>query len=298
MVIKFYTPLRYPGGKRKLFSLISRLLEYNGLLDGHYVEPYAGGAGLALMLMQREFMRVIHLNDFDRSIYAFWYSVMNHTDDFCKQIELVEITLEERKHQLDVQANKAKADLFKLGFSTFYLNRVNRSGIISGGVIGGKNQDGKWKITARFNKDELIQRIRLISTNRSRVKLYNMDAIDFLKHITMECNKKTMLYLDPPYYVKGKELYSNFYDDLDHEKVSKYIQSMDMTNWIVSYDNVDKVRDFYHGRRFITYDLSYSAGVKHRGSEIMFFSDNLEIPEIEDFESLHNVNVDSLYDIR
>lgn len=295
MVIKFYTPLRYPGGKRKLFPLLSLLLECNGLLDGNYVEPYAGGAGLALLLMQREYMRNIHLNDYDRSVYAFWHAVLNDTEKFCKRIESVPVTMEERTKQLEVQDHKQDADLFDLGFSTFFLNRVNRSGIIKGGVIGGKDQNGKWKMDARFNKEEILRRIRLIYLNKDRITLYNMDAIDFLNDIAANCTKKTMLYLDPPYYVKGKELYSNFYSDNDHKSVATHIQSMKATNWIVSYDNVDEVHQLYSGRRYITYDLSYTAGSKHRGSEVMFFSDNLAIPEIENSDSIHNINTEFLY---
>jgi DNA adenine methylase len=271
-------------------------MEKNSLLDGHYIEPYAGGAGLALTLMLREYMRVIHLNDYDRSIYAFWYSIMNNTEEFCSRIENTPITITEWYKQRKIQADQDDVSLLDLGFSSFFLNRTNRSGIIKGGVIGGYTQTGNWKIDARFNKNDLLERINLIVNNKARMHIYNMDAIDFLKKVIPTLPQNSLVYLDPPYYVKGKQLYTNFYNDEDHKKVANYILSLKSTNWIVSYDNVDSVKKLYEGTRYITYDLSYSAGKKHRGSEIMFFSDSLSISEedIYSCKGVHNINTENL----
>lgn len=68
---------------------------------------------------------------------------------------------------------------FEVGFSTFYLNRTNRSGVLTGGVIGGLGQSGKWKIDARFPRNELITRIELIASLRESITLYNLDAESF-----------------------------------------------------------------------------------------------------------------------
>ncbi|WMN92852.1 hypothetical protein NI381_06190 [Vibrio parahaemolyticus] len=107
----------------------------------HYAEPYAGGAGLALSLLLQGTVSDIHLNDFDRSIWAFWYSILNHTDAFIKLIDDTNITIEEWHKQKEVQLAKDTIDVVSLGFSSFFLNRTNRSGIIEkAGVIGGLEQ--------------------------------------------------------------------------------------------------------------------------------------------------------------
>ncbi len=157
--IIFYSPLRYPGGKTKIAPFIKELFYENNLVGMDYVEPYAGGAGAALTLLFEEYVSTITINDYDRSIYAFWHSIINNTEEFCEKISKTPIDVETWLVQKEIQKNKTNETLFSLGFSTFFLNRTNISGVIKGGVIGGKKQTGKYKIDARFNKSDLISKI-------------------------------------------------------------------------------------------------------------------------------------------
>lgn len=275
----FFSPLRYPGGKRKLTNFIKMIFRENNLMDGDYIEPYAGGASVALSLLFDEYARFIHINDLDRSVYAFWYSVLNETDALCRMISDTPISMD-MWHQQKKVLEDSNAPLLETGFSTFYLNRTNRSGIITGGVIGGKSQSGTWKLDVRFNKTDLIHRIEKIARYKNRIYLYNFDASKFLSQITPSLPHSSFVYLDPPYYVKGTQLlYANFYEPDDHLAVSQIVTSL-KNKWIISYDNVEEIKSLYSGFRFIEYDLSYSAQDKYRGAEIMFFCDNLEIPLI------------------
>ena len=208
----FVSPLRYPGGKLKVVDFIKRLFEVNDLCDGTYIEPYAGGASVALTLLYSEYAHQIRINDIDRSIYAFWYSVLNDTDSLCRMIRDTKVNMEEWHRQKDVQIRKEGVDLLDLGFSTFFLNRTNRSGIISAGVIGGKNQTGRFKIDARYNKSDLIKRIENVAEYSDRIELTNLDAVELIRSMRVP-NKKALCYLDPPYYVKGQDLYLNYYND-------------------------------------------------------------------------------------
>ena len=142
------SPLRYPGGKSRITNFVAKLIKDNNITGGCYVEPFAGGAGVALNLLLDGIVDRIFINDKDRSIYAFWDSAINHTERFICRLESVNVTIEEWKKQREIQLNKENANLFDLGFSTFFLNRTNRSGIIMAGVIGGISQTGKWKIDA------------------------------------------------------------------------------------------------------------------------------------------------------
>src|SRR4030067_1583777 len=154
-----YSPLRYPGGKGKVADYFKQIYKENLLYDGVYVDPYAGGASVALSLLFNEYASKIIINDIDRSIFAFWYSVLNKTDRFCRLIKDIPLTIDTWEAQKKIQEEKNRHGLLKVGFSTFFLNRTNRSGILGAGVIVGRQQTGKWKIDARYNKAELINRI-------------------------------------------------------------------------------------------------------------------------------------------
>jgi DNA adenine methylase len=176
-----FTPLRYPGGKGKLAAYVKRIMKVNRLVDGEYVEPYAGGAAIALEFLFHEYVSRMHINDVSRPIYAFWHSVLNHPDVFCRLLRDIPLTMESWDAQKKILANGAKHALLDLGFAAFFLSRTNRSGILNAGVIGGRAQTGKWKIDARYNADELITRILSIASMRSRIKLTRLDAIKFLR---------------------------------------------------------------------------------------------------------------------
>jgi DNA adenine methylase len=276
------SPLRYPGGKAKLASLAGSLILTNRLGDGHYVEPYAGGASVGLSLLVNEYVSHVHLNDLDRSIFAFWHCVLNDTDRLCRRIETATLSTIAWRRQRAHQRNQKNLSLDRLGFSTLYLNRTNRSGIInSGGIIGGVSQRGKWKLDARFYRDTLIRRVRTIAAYRDRITLSNLDAMTFLKRMIPRLPSQTLLYLDPPYYVKGKRrLYANFYEHSDHAKIAALLAKCKLP-WIVSYDNVNEIRSLYSGYRHLKYRLAYTAQQRYEGPEIMFFSHNLALPQFK-----------------
>jgi DNA adenine methylase len=276
---QFNTPLRYPGGKGRLTQFVADLVESNGLTGCHYVEPYAGGAGIAITLLYLEYASHIHLNDLNRSVHAFWGSVLNEPDELCRLVRDTVPTIDEWYRQRAVQAD-ANASPLALGFSTFFLNRTNRSGIMKGGVIGGKDQLGKWKLDARLNAKELARRIEKIASFASRISLYNLDATNMIKTVLPKLPQSTMIYFDPPYYVKGKGLYEDHYKHEDHAMIAELVMSSVMQPWIVSYDNVKSIRDLYKSKRQTTFGIRYSAGTRCEGSEVMVFCDALNIPAV------------------
>lgn len=276
----FYTPLRYPGGKGKLAPYVKRLLEANALVDGVYVEPYAGGAAVALELLLQEYVSKVYINDISAGVAAFWRSVLDNTDALCAAILGAEVTMAEWYRQKEIQLEPSQYDDLTLGFSTFFLNRTNRSGILNAGVIGGKGQTGKWKIDARFNARDLVSRIQAIARIRSRIEFHQLDALDFLDTVAPKLPAQSLIYLDPPYYVKGSDLYLHHYEHEDHLKIARRVAKLRTKNWIVSYDNAPEICSMYPRFRNIVYGLSYSAQDRYKGSEIMFFSDGLTIPDV------------------
>jgi len=277
---RYPSPLRYPGGKGKIAPLVKRIFEANRLCDGHYAEPYAGGAGVALSLLYGEYATRVHINDLDRSVYAFWYSVLHETEGLCRLVRDTSPNVSEWRKQRRVQGHKADAGLLELGFSTFFLNRTNRSGIISsGGLIGGVSQAGEWAIDARLNAPDLVKRIERVAMYRDRIDLTNLDALDFLALAATSLPERSLVYLDPPYYDKGRlKLYANYYRTDDHADVALIIQACPWP-WIVSYDPSPAIERLYAGRRLRRYDLRYTAASSRTGAEVMFFSDDLVIPQ-------------------
>ena len=276
-----FTPLRYPGGKGKLAAYVKRLMKANHLLDGEYVEPYAGGAAIALELLLHEFVTRIHINDISRPVYAFWRSVLHQTDGLCRLITDTPLTVKSWDAQKKVFSHQDDHDDLGLGFATFFLNRTNRSGIFNGGIIGGRNQTGRWKIDARYNATELVHRIESIASLRRRISLTRQDALRFLRAGIVRWPARTLIYLDPPYYVKGRDLYYDFYQHEDHAEIAEFVtQEIVRQKWIVSYDNVPPICDLYEKCGYAVYDIAYSARSARRGAEVMFFCDDLNVPSL------------------
>ena len=275
----FLTPLRYPGGKTKLAPFIQELFEVNDLGTDDYVEPFAGGAGVAINLLIYEFVRCVHLNDADRAVWAFWKSALDETESLCRLIRDTPVTVSSWDKQKHVLSNLPEHTSLDIGFAFFFLNRTNRSGIVSGaGMIGGRDQDKTWKIDARYHAQNLCLRIEKIAKYRSRIQLYNLDAVKFLAGIEDRVSERSLVYLDPPYFRAGRRLYRDYYTHEGHTKLARHVQCLNLP-WVVTYDEVPGVDKLYAGRRTMSYRPRYSAQNHRTGTEVMFISDDLIIPE-------------------
>lgn len=276
-----FSPLRYPGGKGKLARFVSTLIKQNALSDGLYVEPYAGGAAVAWELLLTGVVRRVAINDVSRPVFAFWRSVLEQTDELAALINDTPVDLATRDRLKAIFGSPDSASDLELGFAMFFLNRTHRSGILNGGVIGGREQTGKWKIDARYNKADLIRRIERIAAARRRIELTNLDAVEFVESKSPAWPAKTLVYLDPPYYEKGSQLYYDYYGDKDHLEVAQAVRSLRKVHWLVSYDDVLPIQEMYAGTPALQYTIGYSARNVLRGREAMFFSDGLTVPEVQ-----------------
>jgi DNA adenine methylase len=275
--VRYYTPLRYPGGKASLGHYLREIFVGNRILDGTYVEPYAGGAGIAMELVMTGYAREVWLNDIDPAIHAFWRAALHETEALIGLVETTPLTVAEWRRQRAIYLDSAKHDVLSVGFATLFLNRTNRSGILSGGVIGGLSQKGQWLIDARFNRSELADRIRRVGDYRHRIHLANEDAEVFLHRLKLP--PKSLVYLDPPYFQNGQRMYRNRYEPEDHARIANLVQKELLSPWIVSYDDTPEIAKLYATRRRVRYTLHYSAQIKRRCGEMMIFSDTLRLPK-------------------
>ena len=275
---QYKTPLRYPGGKQRLWTFVDEILSANDLVGSDYVEPFSGGAGVAMELLLRGRVRRVHLNDSCVAVFSFWRSILTEPERFCRAITRASLNIETWRRQRAIFRDRATADRFELGFAMFYLNRCNRSGILNGGIIGGLEQAGDWKMDARFSRNELISRIEAIAARKADIKIRNWDAERFISQYVPKLPEKTLVYCDPPYYRKADRLYPNHYKPKDHQRIAEVIQRNIPQHWIVSYDSCDEIRVFYEGRTMFQYFLQYNAAKAYKGSELFIFSDQTIVP--------------------
>lgn len=266
--------LRYPGGKSSVFPMVSELINRNNLRGCVYAEPYAGGCGLALNLLLKGVVSSIHLNDFDYAIWCLWHSVLNNPEELIRRIEFADVSIDTWKVQREVLIATDLHSVLDVGFAALFLNRTNRSGIIKGGVIGGLDQAGDYKLDCRFGKSGLIKKIDTIQKFREYIHLYNLDAIEFFDRTDAFLRDDGFYCIDPPYYKKGRSLYTNFYEHKDHVLLAQRISNLE-SRWILTYDNAPQIRDLYLENEQYLFNLNYSAGTKRKGIELMVCSHNI-----------------------
>ena len=269
-----YSPLRYPGGKSRLAPFISLLIEKSKIENPIYVEPFAGGAGVALSLLLNSVVDEIVINDYDKAVYSVWRALLTETNSFINLIEDTPLNVEEWRAQKRIYDEQRDKYSLELGFAAFYLNRTNRSGILSNaGPIGGFDQAGNYLIDARFNRQELVRRVREIAKYKSKIHLYNKDIRIFLEKYMSKYQARAFIYFDPPYYNKGKALYKNFFSPMDHQTIFERISELNCP-WLVTYDDVPEIREIYASYAGKRYDLTYSLANNGKNSELMYLSDD------------------------
>jgi DNA adenine methylase len=281
--MRFASPLRYPGGKSSLADFLTDVIDLNDLRGGVYYEPYVGGAGAALSLLRDDVVSEIFINDADERVYAFWDSVLNECNRFVNQVLSIPLTIDEWHQQREICANPQAHGRFQVGFAAFYMNRCNRSGVLTGaGPIGGHDQRGKWRLDVRFNREPLVERILTLARMKERIHLTHLDALKFLKTCLPRGRGRNnvFVYLDPPYVNKGQRLYLNAYNESDHTKLANYIQSQATLPWIMSYDDTTLVRRLYKSQQMANLPIRYSLQEKRSARELIISPRHLTLPRI------------------
>lgn len=271
-----YTPIRYPGGKTKLYPEIKAILESNDLLGHPYAELFAGGAGLAIKLLLKGDVSSIVINDYDRAVYCMWDAVVNHAEELCEFIDSAVLDVETWKAMRTVYRNSDDVGDFELGKAAFYLNRTNVSGILSGGVIGGLKQAGNYKMGVRFNRETLKKKVMDIAARRGDIEVTRLDAEDFINDRMSD--SELFAYLDPPYVQKGPGLYRSAFDEAKHRSLARKVGDA-RSKWVVTYDADDLIDDIYGNYERGDLEISYTANVKTVGKERIILGPGLKWPE-------------------
>jgi len=265
------SPLRYPGGKARVAPKIHEIINNISPRISTYYEPFCGGAGVALYLLLNDVVEYIAINDFDRAIYSFWRAVFFDTDKLVGAIEKAPLTIDEWRRQKSIYLNSSRYSV-DYAFSTLFLNRSNRSGIISAGPIGGYKQEGLWRIDERFNKDKIINKIETVAKHKKRVKINNMDVRRYIR--SQKFGKECFVFFDPPYVNNAMRLYKNSLLFEDHVEISRSIKGIDEASWIVTYDDTNIVRQLYADCYITTLQIQYCAANKRIANELLICNEN------------------------
>lgn len=285
------SPFRYPGGKTQLYNFILNLINSNNT-HGIYCEPFAGGAGLPMKLLTNNIVDSVWINDYDKSIYSVWHAIINDPQKLIDKINDVPFDYHggQKSDEYNLNFWKEQKNIYLLekdhqnsidnAFATLFLNRTNRSGIISGGPIGGFSQKNT-KIYERFNKKTLVNKINLISSFSERIKLTRADALNMIPKIKTSLDPDNdFIFFDPPYFEQGANLYYSSFNETGHKTLAKEILSLTQHKWITTYDKSSQISEMYSlAKQKFEYQLNYSANNRNRGKrpELMFASPKLKI---------------------
>ena len=272
----FLSPLRYPGGKGLLLGFVTQVLSRNVPKSATYVEPFAGGAGVALGLLTSETVADVVIGDVDPRIAAFWRAVTEHHDEFVERVQRCNVNIDTWHEQAAIAAEGDDDDV-GLGFAAFFLNRTNHSGVIDARPIGGLNQDGPWPLDCRFNKPNLIARLETVHRLAGRIDVHEGDGVELVEHVTSSLDDPVFIYADPPYLTKSADLYLDTMTLERHEALAATLRSSD-AHWMVSYDVDDLVpNQLYPDCRILQFNLRHSARRSHIGQELMAFARQCEL---------------------
>lgn len=277
------SPLRYPGGKAKLSRFMALFIVSNKLDGCTLIEPFCGGAGGTLPLLISGLIDKLVLNDLNPCIASFWRCLVKDTDSLISLIQSEAVNLEAWHHWRNIYHNhEGHTDLEK-GFSAFFLNRTNRSGMLHAGPIGGRIQSHEnYTIDCRFNKETLIKRIELIAQFANKIKVTENDACISLNRRTED----EFIYADPPYVQEGRNIYNKFsFTEKDHTRFSRKIMRS-KAHWLLSYDNHPLIHQLYSSSGMNIIELSYAINKARIGRELLIASANSRQPNLQNLEQV------------
>lgn len=258
-------------------SLLASIRRLNGLANRPIAEPFAGGAGASLTLLYLEETCHIYINDADPAIFDLWWALTKRPSQFLKMLSAIPVSMDEWGRQREIYRQKKRASRTLKGFSAFYLNRCNRSGIIvDGGPIGGVRQEGRWKIDARFNRSELRRRCERVAEYRERISVSCDDGIRLIERLDPV---STFYFIDPPYLGKGPMLYLNSLDEAYHRALAAKLKALSGGAWVLTYDDCKEIRQLYKGWASIRpFSIRYVAARQRAGRELLITPRWMRLP--------------------
>jgi len=266
---EYLSPLRYPGAKRKLAPHIKKLIQDYDYTDRVFVEPCCGGASVSLYLLNQNIVSSVVLADLDPWIASFWHMLFFETETLIEDIRKVEVTVK----TWETFRHNRPTTIREQALHCFFFNRTCYSGILHGGIIGGKNQTSKYKIDCRFNKIELIDRIRRTANKFSGkiLEVRTASVFDIIAQEKLEKHKGYIFYIDPPYVAIGQKLYPFNFRTEQHRSLKTALENF-QEPWILSYHDHHLIKNLYledENLQHIALDVKWVADEPKIGTELL-----------------------------
>ena len=272
---------RYPGGKRKLRDTIAkRLKEYYQAEDLQYREPFFGGGSIGMCLLKDVKPSSMWINDFDIGIYCIWMSVCHYPAELCDRINSFHPKKDDF-HTFRKELTTLKhlpidaAEVVDIGFKKIAIHQISYSGLgtKSGGPLGGEKQESEYKIDCRWSPPHMTKQIKHLSEILGPPLKLSITAVDF-KDTIADTSEKALLYLDPPYYVKGNDLYQCAFTLDDHIRLALALRDT-KHKWLLSYDDCPEVRALYKWATIEPLSVKYSITTARTKSELLIYPNDI-----------------------
>lgn len=254
---------RYPGGKAKLKSVvIKKLSQY--YTDGvEYCEPFFGGGSVGLNFILSSNCKKVCLNDYDYGVACLWNSVIYYPEYLKEAVKLFEPSVEAFHSFKQDLLSGIKESMVSTGFKKLAIHQISYSGLgtKSGGPLGGKDQKSKYKIDCRWSPDYICKKIDKIHNMFKGVSIKFKAVMSEDFSTILESLDKSLTYLDPPYYVKGNDLYQHGFTHDDHLRLAESLRKHN-NRWVLSYDDCPEIREIYSWANIEVIDVKYSITAK------------------------------------
>ena len=228
------SPFRYPGGKTWLVPYLRSWLEAKARKPSRFIEPFAGGGAASLTAGFERLCKHVLFAELDAAVAAVWKVVLNgHASWLAERIRRFEVTLTAVREILDAGGGSVREEAFR----TLLRNRVQRGGIMAKGaglVKAGENGKG---LLSRWYPETLARRIREINEIKDRFTFVQGDGLALVREHLHD--KDSVFYIDPPYMVAARRLYSHW--QVDHEEIFA-LMSQAKGDFLMSYDNTPEIQ--------------------------------------------------------
>lgn len=261
------SPFRYPGGKTWLIPTIRAWMKNFNPNEIVLIEPFAGGGIVGLTAAFECLAKKIVMVERDDEVAAVWETIFNGKNEWlAEKIYTFELLPDNVKKELGKNSN-SKADI---AFATILKNRIYHGGIIAKGaglIKEGENGKG---IASRWYPKTLRDRILSINRVKHKIDFIHGDAFDIINRFTDD--RTAVFFLDPPYTVASKRLYTHF--DIDHERLFEMTRRI-KGHFLMTYDDTEEVRRWAE-----KYSLKYKTvpmkTTHHWKKNELLISDNLD----------------------
>lgn len=266
---------RYPGGKGKMrtqiLSRIGVFYDINGF-DFEFREPFFGAGAIGLTLLNEDRIDKVWINDFDPSIAAIWTSVIMYPEELCEKItQYIPSTQSffSLKNEL-LKTGREIDDIVEMGFKKLAIHQISYSGLgtKAGGPLGGKGQGSIYDVGCRWTPDNLRKEVKEFHKLLSKKEIRYGKCTDFDFEEVISDKGSCFLYVDPPYYHKGPELYQYHFTLKDHNRLAGLLREVDCP-WLLSYDDCPEIRRMYSWAEMIDFSMIYTINKAREKNELL-----------------------------